>query len=129
MAKTKEQVLAVAGLTQAQKDRAEAFFTLLERTSKGKPQVMKVNTNQEVKDYLNKMIENYQKRQAAKQRKVEREAAEADKIKTIKELIESGAAYGFSFDDIVNAINDAMKERKNAAIREQIAALQAQLID
>jgi hypothetical protein len=127
MAKTKEQVLAVAGLTQAQKDRAEAYFTLLERT--GKPQVMNVNTNQEVKDYLNKMIENYQKRQAAKQRKAEREAAEADKIKTIKELIESGAAYGFSFDDIVNAINDAMKERKNAAIREQIAALQAQLID
>ena len=126
MAKNKEQVLAVVGLTAAQRERAEAFFQAQERFHKA--QVMPVNTNQEVKDYLNKMIENYDKRKERDRKKSEEEAANKTQLETVKELIKSGAEYGFTFDDIINAVNEAMKERKNAAIRAKIAELEAQLV-
>lgn len=126
MGKTKAQVLGVVGLTQAQKDRAEAFFLTQERF--GKPQEMPVNTNQEVKDYLTKMVEAYEKRKEREAKKREREEAEKGQIATIKELISSAKEYGFEFEDIINAINDAVRERKNAAIRAKIAELEAQLV-
>ena len=126
MAKSKEQVLAVAGLTAAQKERAEAFFQTLERFKK--PLLMEVNTNQEVKDYLNKMIEQYNKRKEREEKKKVREQEAKAQLEVLSQLIKSGKEYGFEFEDIINIVNDAMKERKNAAILAKIDELKAQLI-
>ena len=47
----------------------------------------------------------------------------------LKELVESAAEYDMSFDDVLEAVSKSFREKKNAKIREQIAALQAQIED
>ena len=128
MAKTKEQVLATAGLTPQEKERVEQWFEAQRRLKKGADVQMAVNTVAETKAFIKKLTDNYNKRKASQERKHAREVAENAQIQTIKTLIADGAKYGFGFEDIVAAINEAMKEQRNAAIRAQIAELEAQLL-
>lgn len=126
MAKTKQEVLAIAGLTSEQKERAEAFFTAQERFHK--PLEIQANTNQEVKQFLNQLIENYNKRKEREAKSKAKAAKKQQQVETIQALITDANEYGFTFDEIVEAINNAVKEKKNAAIRAKIAELEAQLV-
>lgn len=128
MPKSKEQVLATAGLTQQEKDRVEAWFLAQQRLKKNQAVQMPVNTAAEVKAFIKKLNDNYGKRKARQERQHAKDVAENAQIQTIKALIEDGAQYGFGFEQIVAAINEAMKEQRNAAIREKIAELEAQLL-
>ena len=128
MAKTKEQVLATAGLTPQEKERVEQWFEAQRRLKKGADVQMAVNTVAETKAFIKKLTENYTKRKARQEQQHAKKVAENAQIQTIKALIDEGAKYGFGFEDIVAAINEAMKEQRNAAIRAQIAELEAQLL-
>lgn len=128
MAKTKEQVLATAGLTPQEKERVEQWFEAQRRLKKGADVQMAVNTVAETKAYIKKLTDNYNKRKERQEKQHAKKVAENAQIQTIKELIADGAKYGFGFEDIVAAINEAMKEQRNAAIRAQIAELEAQLV-
>lgn len=128
MAKTKEQVLATAGLTPQEKERVEQWFEAQRRLKKGADVQMAVNTVAETKAYIKKLTDNYNKRKERQEKQHAMKVAENAQIQTIKALIDEGAKYGFGFEDIVAAINEAMKEQRNAAIRAQIAELEAQLL-
>lgn len=128
MAKTKEQVLATAGLTAQQKERIEAWFEAQRRLKKTNDVKMEVETIAQTKEFINKLVQNYEKRKARQRAKNEAEAAYKGQIETIKALIDSGKEYDFNFEDIIEAINGAMREKKNAAIRAKIAELEAQLV-
>lgn len=124
--KTKEQVLAIGTLSAQQRQRAEAFFQAAERF--GKPQEIEANTVEEVKTFLNGLQTRYEKRKAAEQRKHDREEAEKNEIQGVIDLVKQAQEYGFTVDDVLNAVRDIIRERKNAAINAQIEALRAQLI-
>lgn len=124
--KTKEQVLAIGTLSTNQRQRAEAFFQAAERF--GKPQQIDANSNEEVKRFLDGLQTRYEKRKAAEQRKRDREEAEANEIQGVIDLVKQAQEYGFTVDDVLNAVRDIIRERKNAAINAQIEALRAQLI-
>lgn len=124
--KTKEQVLAIGTLSANQRQRAEAFFQAAERF--GKPQQIDANNTEEVKRFLDGLQTRYEKRKAAEQRKRDREEAEANEIQGVIDLVKQAQEYGFTVDDVLNAVRDIIRERKNAAINAQIEALRAQLI-
>lgn len=124
--KTKEQVLAIGTLSTNQRQRAEAFFQAAERF--GKPQQIDANSTEEVKRFLDGLQTRYEKRKAAEQRKRDREEAEANEIQGVIDLVKQAQEYGFTVDDVLNAVRDIIRERKNAAINAQIEALRAQLI-
>jgi len=124
--KTKEEVLAIGTLSTQQRQRAEAFFQAAERF--GKPQQIEANNVEEVKRFLNGLQARYEKRKAAEARKHDREEAEKNEIQGVINLVKSAQEYGFTVDDVLNAVRDIIRERKNAAINAQIEALRAQLI-
>lgn len=124
--KTKEEVLAIGTLSAQQRQRAEAFFQAAERF--GKPQQIEANNVEEVKRFLNGLQTRYEKRKAAEQRKHDREEAERNEIQGVINLVKQAQEYGFTVDDVLNAVRDVIRERKNAAINAQIEALRAQLI-
>lgn len=124
--KTKEEVLAIGTLSTQQRQRAEAFFQAAERF--GKPQQIEANNVEEVKRFLNGLQARYEKRKAAEARKHDREEAEKNEIQGVIDLVKSAQEYGFTVDDVLNAVRDIIRERKNAAINAQIEALRAQLI-
>ena len=124
--KTKEEVLAIGTLSTQQRQRAEAFFQAAERF--GKPQQIEANNVEEVKRFLNGLQARYEKRKAAEARKHDREEAEKNEIQGVINLVKSAQEYGFTVDDVLNAVRNIIRERKNAAINAQIEALRAQLI-
>lgn len=159
MAYKKEQVLAIAGLSDAQKERAEEWFkaafrtqpktqdaegndlrqklneitlkkTKTEGTGKNKTIVpVEIDNEDDVKEFLNDLITKHDKRLAANAKKKEAKEADEAKLKQLKELVESAAEYEISFDEVLEFVKNSFKEKKNAIIREKIAALQAQIED
>ena len=83
----------------------------------------------ELKEFLNDLIKKHDKRVEANAKKKEAKAANEEKLIQLKELVESAAEYDMSFDDVLEAVSKSFREKKNAKIREQIAALQAQIED
>lgn len=159
MAYTLEQVLAIAGLTDAQKERAKEWFkaafrtqpkpknegdndlrqklneitlkkTKTEGTGKNKTIVpVEIDNEDDVKEFLNDLITKHDKREVANAKKKEAKEADEAKLKQLKELVESAAEYEISFDEVLEFVKNSFKEKKNAIIREKIAALQAQIED
>lgn len=124
--RTKEQVLAIGTLTAQQRKRAEDFFKAAERF--GKPQQINANTNDEVKKFLDELIVKYDKRKAAEAKKKAKKAAQAEETKAVLDLIAEAKKYEFTTEDVISAVKEIIKERRNAAIQAQIEALQAQLL-
>lgn len=124
--KTKEQVLAIGTLSAQQRQRAEAFFQAAERFKK--PLQINANTNDEVKKFLDDLQKKYDKRKAAEAKKKEKQAAKNEETKAVLDLIAEAKKYEFTTEDVISAVKDIIKERKNAAIQAQIKALQAQLL-
>lgn len=127
MAKTLEQVLAVRGLTAAQKERAKEWAKAQERF--GKPTTFEVDTDQQVKDRLNQLQQQYDKRKAREEKVKAAKEAEKAENETIYSVIKEAKALGFSVNDIAGFVRSGIKEKRNAILREKIAELQAQLID
>lgn len=136
MAMAKEQVLATASLSAAQKERAKQWFMAAFRTQpKGAPRkaeneiTLEVANVTELKKFLDELIKKHDKRVEANAKKKEAKAADEEKLMQLKELVESAREFDMNFDDVVEAVNQSFRERKNAKLREQIAALQAQIVE
>ena len=124
---TKEQVLGIAGLTADEKARVEAAFLAAERT-KGTCVLTTLNTEAEVKTAIATLMANYAKRLEAKAKKAENKKAATDELNSVVELLKEAKTYGFTVADVTAAVKALIKDKKNAEINAQIAALQAQLI-
>ena len=136
MAMTKEQVLATASLSAAQKERAKAWFQAKFATQpKGAPKkaeneiTLEVANVTELKKFLDELIKKHNKRVEASDKKKAAKAADEEKLLALKELVESAKEFDMNFDDVVEAVKQSFRERKNAKLREQIAALQAQIVE
>jgi len=127
MAKTLKQVLAVKGLVDAQKERANDWFKAQQRF--GKELLMPVNTDAETMEFLNKLVDNYNKRKMRDDKKKAAKAAKATENAAIFEAIEDAKKFGFTVDNIVSAIKATIKEKKNEQLCQKIAELEAQLED
>ena len=134
MAYTKEQVLGTASLSAEQKKRAEEWFKAVYRTQKKGVErkaedeiLLKAENVTKLKEFLNELIKKHDKRIEANEKKKAAKAADEEKLLALKELVESAAEYEMNFDDVVEAVKQSFKERKNAKLREKIAELEAQL--
>lgn len=110
----KEQVLAISGLTAAQREAAERWFKV--PFNKGKEIE---GTATQVKTFLNQKIAAHDKLQAAKAKKAEEFGTLNEVVELVKTLCK-GTNYNkpmFTFKDILNIINAATEE-KRAAINE-----------
>ena len=125
---TKEEVLGIAGLTAEEKARVEAAFLASERT-KGICKFTTLNTEAEVKTAIAKLVDNYAKRCAAKAKKAENKKTEEVEVKAILEAVAEAKKFDYSVNDIINAINALVKEKKNAKTNADIADLQAKIAE
>ena len=123
--KTLEQVLSVRGLTAAQKERAKEWAKAQERF--GKPTEFDVETDQQVKDRLNQLQLNYDKRKAREAKTKEAKDAIKAEVEALTNVVNNARKYNVSLEEIIGIINAGIKEKKNAALLAQIAELQAQL--
>lgn len=123
--KTKEQVLAM-NLSPELKKRAEDYFMAQERF--GKPASLNANTNKEVELLLQGMQTRYKARKEAEARKKQRKLEEQAQISQIYSLVKQAKAAGFSSQEILDTLNEKIKEKKNAAILRRIEELKSQLI-
>lgn len=120
----KEQVLAISGLTAAQKEAAERWFKV--PFNKGKEIE---GTATQVKQFLNRKIAAHDKLQAAKAKKAEKFGTLNEVVDLVKTLCK-GNYYNkpmFSYKDILSIINEATEE-KRAAINE-IRELEKQIAE
>ena len=124
--KTKEQVLSMKNLTAAQKERATLYFEAQERFHK--PLTMPCNNEKEVLEYIAGLQTRYEKRKAAEARRRDRIAQQKAAFRRIATTVNEAGKYGFTVDDIINIINDSIREKKNAKILAQIEELKAKLI-
>jgi transposase len=124
--KTKEQVLAMKSLTASQKERAQAYFDAQERFHK--PLTMPCNNEKEVLDYIVRLEENYKKRKEAEARKRERVEQKKANFRMVANAVNDAAKYGFTINEIIDVINNAVRDKKNAKILAQIEELKAKLV-
>lgn len=120
----KEQVLAISGLTAAQKEAAERWFKVPFNAGKEIE-----GTATQVKQFLNQKIAAHDRMQAAKAKKAE-EFGTLDEVTTLVKSLCKGTRNNkpmFSYKDILSIINDATEE-KRAAINE-IRELEKQIAD
>lgn len=120
----KEQVLAISGLTAAQREAAERWFAV--PFNKGKEIA---GTAAQVKTFLNEKIAAHDKLQAAKTKKAE-EFGTLDEVTTLVKSLCKGTRQAkpmFSYKDIMNIINAATEEKVTTAntIAQQFAELKA----
>lgn len=120
----KEQVLAITGLTAAQREAAERWFKVPFNAGKEIE-----GTATQVKQFLNQKIAAHDRMQAAKAKKAE-EFGTLDEVTTLVKSLCKGTRNNkpmFSYKDILSIINDATEE-KRAAINE-IRELEKQIAD
>lgn len=120
----KEQVLAISGLTAAQREAAERWFKVPFNAGKEIE-----GTATQVKQFLNQKIAAHDRMQAAKAKKAE-EFGTLDEVTTLVKSLCKGTRNNkpmFSYKDILSIINDATEE-KRAAINE-IRELEKQIAD
>jgi len=132
---TKNEVMAIKGLSAEQKEAAERIFAMVERTrgTKISNKLLPLTTDKEVKDYLTKAVEQRAKRQAAARKKAAAQREEAEQMKELKSKLKEFKKYGFSLADIIAEVDAKIAAKVNektdakiAALKEQIAALEAQ---
>lgn len=122
---TKEEVLAISGLTAAQREAAERWFAV----PFNKDKEFNGTTAAEVKKKLNEKIAAHDKLQAAKTKKAE-EFGTLDEVTTLVKSLCKGTRQAkpmFSYKDILNIINTATEEKVTTAntITQQFAELKA----
>ena len=112
---TKEEVLAINGLTAAQREAAERWFKL--PFNKGKE--FDGTTEEQVKTKLDEKIAAHEKLQAAKRKKAEEFGTLKEVVELVKTLCEGNINNEpiYKYKDILKIIN-AASEKKRAAINE-----------
>lgn len=121
---TEKEVLQIKGLTNAQKERAKAFFTMqrnLHRTEELD------GTPSEIKEYLTKKVKEYEKRKENEKKRKEKKAQLKEEEKKIIELFKTAKGVGLSTESIIEEFEKKIKEKKNEKVLAKIAELKKQM--
>ena len=121
---TEKEVLEIKGLTNAQKERAKAFFLM--RRNLHKSEEIE-GTASEIKAYLNKKVEEYKNRKENEKKRKEKKAQQKEEEKKIIELFKTAKGVGLSAEAIVEEIERKIKEKKNEKVLAKMAELEKQM--
>lgn len=121
---TEKEVLEIKGLTNAQKERARAYF-LMQRNLHRKEEMD--GTASEIKDYLSKKVTEYDKRKENEKKRKEKKAQQKEEEKKIIELFYTAKGVGLSVETIVEEIEKKIKEKKNEKVLAKMAELEKQM--
>ena len=121
---TEKEVLAIKGLTNAQKERAKAFFTM-QRNLHRKEEMD--GTASEIKEYLTKKVKEYEKRKENEKKRKEKKAQQKEEERKIIELFRAAKGVGLSTESIIKEIEGKIKEKKNEKVLAKMAELENQI--
>lgn len=123
---TEKEVLEIKGLTNAQKERASAYF-LMQRNLHRKEEMD--GTESEIKEYLRQKEKEYEKRKENEKKRKEKKARQKEEEKKIIELFRAAKGVGLSFESIVKEIEKKIKEKKNEKVLQQIEEYKKKLAE
>ena len=122
---TREEVLAISGLTKEQKEAAERWFN----TPFNKEKELNGN-EEEIKKFLDKRVKDYNRRLELKEKNGTLEKVTA----LVKELCKGTRAHKalYTYNDIIDIINEATEEKKKQIeeirdLERKLAAKKAEL--
>lgn len=121
---TEKEVLAIKGLTNAQKERAKAYF-LMQRNLHRKKEMD--GTPSEIKEYLTQKVKEYEKRKENEKKRKEKKAQLKEEEKRIIELFKTAKGVGLSTENIIEEFEKKIKEKKNEKVLAKIAELKKQM--
>lgn len=123
---TEKEVLAIKGLTNAQKERAKAYF-LMQRNLHRKKEMD--GTPSEIKEYLTQKVKEYEKRKENEKKRKEKKAQLKEEEKRIIELFKTAKGVGLSTESIIEEIEKKIKEKKNEKVLAKMAELEKQMTE
>lgn len=123
---TEKEVLAIKGLTNAQKERAKAYF-LMQRNLHRKKEMD--GTPSEIKEYLTQKVKEYEKRKENEKKRKEKKAQLKEEEKRIIELFKTAKGVGLSTESIIEEIEKKIKEKKNEKVLAKMAELEKQMAE
>lgn len=121
---TEKEVLEIKGLTNAQKERASAYF-LMQRNLHRKEEMD--GTESEIKEYLRQKEKEYEKRKENEKKRKEKKAQQKEEEKKIIELFKTAKGVGLSTESIIEEIEKKIKEKKNEKVLAKMAELEKQM--
>lgn len=122
---TEKEVLAIKGLTNAQKERASAYF-LMQRNLHRKEELN--GTASEIKEYLTQKVKEYEKRKENEKKRKEKKAQQKEEEKKIIELFKTAKGVGLSVETIIKEIEGKIKEKKNEKVLAKMEELKNKLV-
>ncbi len=123
---TEKEVLEIKGLTNAQKERAKAFFSMQRNLHKSEEME---GTAFEIKAYLNKKVEEYVKRKENEKKRKEKKAQQKEEERKIIELFKMAKGVGLSAESIVEELEKKIKEKRNEKVLQQIEEYKKKLAE
>ncbi len=121
---TEKEVLEIKGLTNAQKERASAYF-LMQRNLHRKEEMD--GTESEIKEYLRQKEKEYKKRKENEKKRKEKRAQQKEEEKKIIELFRAAKVVGLSTESIIEEIEKKIKEKRNEKVLQQMAELEKKM--
>ena len=115
---TEKEVLTIKGLTNAQKERAKAFFTMQRNLHR-----------KEEMDGTPSEIKEYEKRKENEKKRKEKKAQQKEEEKKIIELFKTAKGVGLSTESIIEEIEKKIKEKKNEKVLAKMAELEKQMAE
>lgn len=129
---TKEEVLAISGLTKAQKDQVDRCFKAWKALHK--PNAFESMSTQQAKDFINAKLTAFEKVKKAKENRVSKKTSRD--IQKLALTLCKGRNKALTFDELYDIIKDSVAtkrrkelEKKRAALLEQVNEVESQMND
>lgn len=129
---TKEEVLAISGLTKAQKDQVDRCFKAWNALHK--PNAFESMSTQQAKDFINAKLAAFEKVKKAKENRVSKKTSRD--IQKLALTLCKGRNKALTFDELYDIIKDSVAtkrrkelEKKRAALLEQVNEVESQMND
>ena len=130
---TKEEVLAISGLTAKQKAQVERCFNAWERLHKVSA-FEPMTTASQAKDFINAKLAAFEKAQKAKENRASKKTSRD--IQKLALTLCKGRNKALTFDELYDIIKDSVAtkrrkelEKKRAALLEQVNEVESQMND
>ena len=128
---TKNELLDSPHLSLEEKTRVEKFYKAMDSFGwdVSKDKFASCTSIEQAKVIIATMQSNYGKRKDAEAKAYAKYKEWKQKKDKLDKLVEDAEKYGFTIDRIIEVVSNMYKEEHNRALQEQIAALQAKLIN
>lgn len=121
---TQEQVYGLK-LTKEQKDRAIAAYEAARKFNKTTTVFDACKTKADVEKAIQVLQQNYDKRKEAEKRAQERKRSNEEDVQRVISILKDAKEAGLSTEDIIDILNNSVREAYNKKIDDKIAQLQA----